>query len=90
MTLPLLSPCAAPEMDSSIFHCLASAATGHAVILGLGYLWCRRQSLAEVKAPMDERDRAIEYRGTRAAYFVLMELQIMQCLFAPYMQTHKS
>ncbi len=44
-------------------------ATGHALILGLGYLWCRRQSPAEVKAPMDERDRAIEYRGTRAGLF---------------------
>lgn len=31
-------------------------ATGNALILGVGYLWCWRQSPAETQAPMDERD----------------------------------
>ncbi len=62
-------------------------ATGHALILGLGYLWCRRQSPAEVKAPMDERDRAIEYRGTRAAYFVLMAGIILVGCVLPFTES---
>jgi hypothetical protein len=62
-------------------------ATGHALILGLGYLWCRRQSPAEAQAPMDERDRAIEYRGTRAAYFVLMAGIILVGCVLPFIES---
>ncbi len=59
-------------------------ACAHALMLGLGYLWCRRQSPAEAKAPLDERDRAILYQGRRVAYLVLMAGMILTGCVMPF------
>ena len=57
------------------------------LILGAGYLYLRLGSPQEERPPMDERDRAIEHRSIRAAYYVLIGGMILVGCFMPFSST---
>lgn len=50
----------------------AAVSVARMLILGVGYLWFRIRTPADVREPADERDRAITRRSTTVAYYVLM------------------
>jgi hypothetical protein len=54
------------------------------LILGAGYLYLRLDTPREDRPPLDERDRAIEYRAVNAAYYVLMAGMILVGFFMPF------
>ena len=56
--------------------CLAVVASFHAVAYIVGLLLIKRREAGEPLLE-DERDRAIDARGTRAAYFVLLTCMIV-------------
>ncbi|MDF1809471.1 MAG: hypothetical protein P1U42_07235 [Phycisphaerales bacterium] len=54
------------------------------LILGAGHLWLPKQSPDDAKAPLDERDRAIQLRSTGAAYKVLLVGMILVGCVMPF------
>ena len=50
----------------------AVAAVAYALILGVGTLVLYRKEPEEARAPLDERDLAIQRRSLSAAYYILM------------------
>jgi hypothetical protein len=57
------------------------------LILGAGFLYLRLGSAREERAPLDERDRAIEHRSLSAAYYVLIAGMILVGCFMPFSST---
>lgn len=78
----LAFPEALPTMGTRI-GCLAAVATLHAVIYLTGHLAMRRKERLE---PMteDERDRTIDGRATRTAYFTLLAGIILVGVVMPF------
>jgi hypothetical protein len=56
----------------------------HALLIGIGVFAIRFQSGAEGRAPLDERDRAIERRGQSIAYLVLLAGMILVGVVMPF------
>ncbi len=63
--------------------CLALVASIHAVAYVGGLLLIKRRETGELLLE-DERDRAIDARGTRAAYFVLLTAMIVVGVVMPF------
>lgn len=63
--------------------CLAVVASVHAVVYLSGWLWMKRQERGEPLLE-DERDRAIDGRATRSAYFVLITGLIVVGVVMPF------
>lgn len=62
----------------------ASACLTWVTILGIGHLLLRRSSPDEAKLPLDERDRAIQYRSRNVAYGVLLTGIILVGVIMPF------
>ena len=75
-------PALLPTMVERI-TCLAVAASIHAVCYVTGHLVMKRQERNESLLE-DERDRAIETRATRAAYFALLTGMILVGMVMPF------
>jgi hypothetical protein len=54
------------------------------VILGIGHLLLRWRAPGEAKLPLDERDRAIQYRSRNYAYGVLLTGMILVGCVMPF------
>lgn len=78
-------PTILPTMVERI-ACLSLAAGVHAVGYGVGFLALRRRQIHE-RPIDDERDRAIETRATRSAYFVLLVCMIVVGMVLPFSAT---
>src|SRR5690348_7732631 len=63
--------------------CLAVVAGVHAIAYVAGLLWMKRQERGEPLL-LDERDRAIDGRATRTAYFVLLTGMIVVGVVMPF------
>lgn len=61
-----------------------TAASANALVLGAGHLLLRMRFTEDAGAPADERDRAVESRSTRAAYYVLMVAMIVVGVVMPF------
>ena len=68
------------------FACLALVATFHAVAYVVGLLVIKRHEAAEPLLE-DERDRAIDGRATRTAYFILLAGMILVGMVMPFGNT---
>jgi len=68
------------------FGVLAAVACTHAVIYVVGVSALKRRERGEGLLS-DERDRAIDARGTRAAYFVLLAGTVMVGMIMPFGQS---
>lgn len=66
--------------------CLAVVASVHAVAYVTGLLWMKRQERGE-QLLLDERDRAIDARATRIAYFVMLTGLIVVGVVMPFSDT---
>ncbi|KGI78090.1 hypothetical protein [Oleiagrimonas soli] len=65
--------------------CLAVAGTLHALAYGIGLLIVKRGESHAGESPMhDERDRAIDGRATRAAYFLLLAGMLVVGVVMPF------
>lgn len=62
----------------------AVTAVAQMLILGAGRLVLRRSAPEDARAPVDERDRAIERRSIRFAYFVLIVGVIVAGVVLPF------
>ncbi|XOV89099.1 MAG: hypothetical protein ACFHX7_04215 [Pseudomonadota bacterium] len=65
----------------------AVAATGLALVVGVGRLWLRFRYPVDARAPVDERDLAILRKSGRVAYFVLITGMIVVGCVMPFMAT---
>lgn len=65
--------------------CLAIAATAHALVCLAGLALKRRD--VEQMTATDERDRAIDARATRGAYFLLMTGAVVVGMVMPFSQS---
>jgi len=63
--------------------CLAVVAGVHAIAYVAGLLWMKRQERGEPLL-LDERDRAIDGRATRTAYFVMLTGMIVVGVVMPF------
>ena len=63
--------------------CLAVVASVHAIAYVTGLLWMKRQERGEPLL-LDERDRAIDGRATRTAYFVMLTGMIVVGVVMPF------
>jgi len=80
---------AAPGWPGTVlgrFGLLAAAACTHAAVYGVGLSVLKRRERGEGLLT-DERDRAIDARGTRAAYFVLLAGTVMVGMVMPFGQS---
>ncbi len=68
------------------FACLAAAAGAHAAIYVIGLLVLKLRERGEGLLA-DERDRAIDARGTRTAYFVLLTGTVVVGMMMPFRQS---
>lgn len=69
---------------TSLLIRFGTAASANALILGAGHLILRLRFTEDAGAPADERDRAIELRSTRAAYYVLIVAMIVVGIVMPF------
>lgn len=60
------------------------AASANALVLGAGHLVLRLRFPEDASAPADERDRAVDVRSTRAAYYVLMAAMVVVGVVMPF------
>ena len=61
-----------------------TAASANALVLGAGHLVLRLRFTEDAGAPADERDRAVELRSTRAAFYVLLVAMIVVGIVMPF------
>lgn len=61
---------ALPDVHELVVFAIAAAA--YALILGIGTLVLYRREPADARAPLDERDLAIQRRSMSIAYYILM------------------
>lgn len=66
--------------------CLAVVASVHAITYLVGLMLLKRQERGE-KLLLDERDRAIDGRATRTAYFVMLTGMIVVGVVMPFSDT---
>ena len=57
------------------------------VLIGLGYAWFALRYRSDMRAPTDERDLAIEFKGIRSAYYVLLTGAIVAGIYLPFVKT---
>jgi hypothetical protein len=57
------------------------------VLIGLGYAWFALRYRSDMRAPTDERDLAIEFKGIRSAYYVLLTGAIFAGIYLPFVKT---
>ena len=57
------------------------------VLIGLGYAWFALRHRADMRAPTDERDHAIELKGIRSAYYVLLTGAIFAGIYLPFVKS---
>ena len=69
---------------ASLLIRFGAAASANALVLGAGHLILRLRFTEDAGAPADERDRAVELRSTRAAYYVLMVAMIVVGIVMPF------
>jgi cytochrome b561 len=62
----------------------AVAAVAQMLILGVGRICIRRRSPLDAATPPDERDRTIEWRSIRSAYYVLIGGMILVGCVMPF------
>lgn len=67
-------------------HLMLFGATAamQALVLGIGYWYLRRTAAQDTRVPPDERDKAIEYRATSSAYYVLIAGMIVVGCVLPF------
>jgi hypothetical protein len=73
-----------PMPNLGLLGLYAIAAAVQMVIQGAGRWWFRRKERREGVLTADERDRVIEYRSMRAAYFVLIAGMILVGCVMPF------
>lgn len=56
------------------------------VLIGLGHLYFYLRHREDMRAPTDERDRAIELRGLRYSYYVLITGAIIAGVYLPFVE----
>jgi hypothetical protein len=61
-----------------------AAAVAHMAILGAGHLALRLRSPEDARVPADERDRAIDRRALRLAYYALIAGMIVVGVIMPF------
>ncbi len=59
----------------------------HAIILGVGYVYLRKKSPQDARAPLDERDIAIKHRAIKSAYYVLIAGMILVGCIMPFTES---
>lgn len=84
-TIQLAFPGLLPTMLDRI-ACLAIVASAHAVAYLTGLLLMKRQERGEPLL-QDERDRAIDARATRSAYFVMLTGMLVVGVVMPFSDT---
>lgn len=73
-----------PGADLSPLWLYAIACAVQVTILGAGHVWLRKQNPDDAKAPLDERDRAIQLRSMGVAYKVLLVGMILVGCVMPF------
>lgn len=57
------------------------------VLIALGFAWFALRYRSDMRAPTDERDRAIEFKGMRWAYYVLLTGAIFAGIYLPFVES---
>jgi hypothetical protein len=73
--------------DLAMLTRFAVAAVAQVVILGIGHIVLRLRSPDDARAPADERDRAIERRSVRLAYYVSITGLIVVGVVMPFSES---
>ncbi len=79
-----IDPPAAAMPDFGTMRLFAGAVVVQVVILVIGHAWLRWRSPDDARAAADERDRAIEFRSRRAAYYVLISGVVLVGCVMPF------
>lgn len=82
--LTAMDPPSAAMPDWNQLTRLWTTAVAQVFILGIGYSVFRRVWPEDVREPMDERDRLIDQRSLRVAYFVLIAGVIVVGVVMPF------
>lgn len=82
-----IHPPTAPLPDLRTMATLVVAVVVQVIILVAGHIWFAVARPADARAPADERDRAIEARSIRSAYYVLISGVVMVGCVLPFSMT---
>jgi len=82
--LALAPPPEAPLPNLRLMRLFGATVVAQALILGAGHLVFRLRAPDDARAPADERDRAIERRSVRVAYYVLITGIILVGCIMPF------
>ncbi|MEX1368041.1 MAG: hypothetical protein AB1Z98_33235 [Nannocystaceae bacterium] len=77
-------PPTVPMPDLSTLSWFGVAVVAQAVVLGGGQIWMRLRWPEDACAPADERDRAIERRSVRIAYYTLIVGMVLVGCVMPF------
>jgi uncharacterized membrane protein len=83
-TLMALQPPTAPLPDVRTMGLFAAAVVVQVIVLAIGHALLALVRPADARAPADERDRAVELRSTKIAYFVLITGMILVGVVMPF------
>jgi len=79
-----IHPPSAPLPDLSTMATFVAAVVVQVIILAVGHAWFALARPDDARAPADERDRAIELRSTKAAYYVLITGIVLVACVMPF------